>query len=99
MDRPLREVLILRSIGGRQVSELARLLQKPPGEIETHLTDAEEVLAEDLGLPDAVDVQTLLVEYATNQDMDWILEVGFAATAYLAGELELAGHLPRCWLN
>ena len=99
LDRPLREVLILRSIGGRQVSELARLLQKPSGEIEANLASVEEVLAEDLGLPDAVDVQTLLAAVMARMDFDWILEVGCAAMAYLAGEAQQTGHLLRCWLN
>ncbi len=99
MDRPLREVLILHSIGGREIHELARLLQKPPGEIEANLTSAEEILAEDLGLSGIRSVRAVLAEYAANQDIDWILEVACAATAYFAGELERTDHSPRCWLN
>jgi DNA-directed RNA polymerase specialized sigma24 family protein len=99
LDRPLREVLILHSIGGRNIRELASLLQKPPAEIEANLASAEEALAQDLELADVVDAQTLLAEYTANQDVDWILEVACAATAYLAGEVEQAAPLPRCWLN
>ena len=50
LDRPLREVLILRTIGGRKANELARCLQKPPGEIKANLAAAEEALAEDLSV-------------------------------------------------
>ncbi|MEN6426177.1 MAG: hypothetical protein ABFE13_12485 [Phycisphaerales bacterium] len=99
MDRPLREVLILHSIEGRRVNELVNLLQKPPAEIEANLASAEEALAEDLGLPGIRDVRALLAEYAANQDVDWILEVACAATAYLAGEFEPTDRPPRYWLN
>jgi hypothetical protein len=99
LDRPLREVLILHSIEDKKVNELAKLLQRPPAEIEATVASAEDTLAEDLGLPGIRDVRALLAEYAANQHTDWILGVACAATAYLAGELEPMDCPPRHWLN
>lgn len=99
LDRPLREALMLRSIGGRAVGELARLLRRPASEIEARVASAEDALAEDWGLPETAAVQILLTEFVAKLDTGWMLAVECAAMVYLTTDATVMVPEPRHWLN
>ncbi len=84
LERPLREALVLHHLGGMDVSELARLLQKPKGEVATSLGQARKAVAESLGGSWAEDAGPLPADFALGLDADWIQEVGYCAMTYLA---------------
>ncbi len=92
LERPLREVLVLHQVAGREADELARLLHKPAGEMAKSLARAETRLARHLacvqargGRAGTADVRSLLAEFAAGLDAGWIQEVGGCAMEYLAG--------------
>ncbi len=88
---PLREVLVLHHVSGMDTNDLARLLQKPAGEVVARISRAERLLAARLeGMRDesrgagATDVRSLLARFAAGLDGGWMEEVVCGAMDYLA---------------
>ncbi len=77
---PLREVLVLHHASGLAADDLARLLQKPAGEIEAGIRRAERFLAARLG---AADVRSWLAQFVAGLDTGWMDDVVYAAMDYL----------------
>jgi hypothetical protein len=87
---PLREVLVLRYVCGLEPGDLARLLQRPGGEIVATLGRAQRLLAGRLeGLHSdqrgarGVDVRSRLAEFTAGLDGGWMEEVAACAMDYL----------------
>jgi hypothetical protein len=99
LERPLRETLVLVSIGGRAVGELAGLLRKPASEIEARVARAKDALAEELGVRGVAGIQARLAGLAATFDFAWTLEVECAAMACLMSEVAPVDWLPWYWLN
>ena len=88
LKRPLRQVLVLHHVVGREPDELARLLQEPMAEVVARIGRAERLLAKRLGVQrdgaGAADVRSLLARFAARLDAGWIREVTDYAMDYLA---------------
>ncbi len=91
LERSLREVLVLHYVSGLDTEDLARLMQRPAGEIVTSLGRAARLLAGRLeGLrgegcgASGVDVRSLLAQFTAGLDAGWITEVAACALEYLA---------------
>jgi DNA-directed RNA polymerase specialized sigma24 family protein len=88
LERPLREALVLRHVTGKEVDELAALLESPASEIAVRLERAETRLADLLSRPDVTDVRSLLKEFAAGLDTDWLQEVTRYAMEYLTSRVK-----------
>lgn len=88
----LREVLVLHYVCGLEAGVMARLMERPAGEIVATLARAQRLLAgrlEDLlgedRWPQSVDVRSSLADFTAGLDAGWMEDVARCALDYLGG--------------